>query len=378
MIRNAKQLPKVYYGRHMAPGVAEYRNKDGSYRILINEATCKAMDPTFQGRPLFVLHVDEVDLKTIERDADGWVVESFYNAADGQHWSKFMAVTDDAHDAIQKKWKLSNAYHVKKSGAGGRWHDVEYAKEVLEGEYEHLALVPNPRYEESVILTPEEFKQYNARKLAELETLRLANSKDKPKGEPKMKVFAKLFNRSSVDAAEAEKLAGLSIELPKSKREVTFETLVNEADSTESARVANAAAEARGEFPVANENHVVEVGGEKMIVKALVTKYDELVANAKKMNEDEKEEEKKDKKENEGDEDEKEKKDKKINDEEDGDEDDKKMSSKKKNSKEESDEKKKNFDKLDNARDNAVENSITVETAQDGAARGRARYGSEA
>ena len=107
-IKNASQLPKRFFGMHFSEGCAEYRESPTkSYKIFIDEKTIRNMNPTFEGRPVYVDHVDDVDLKNIQ-NADGYVVKSFYNKADGKHWVEFMAVSDRAHEAIRNGWKLSN------------------------------------------------------------------------------------------------------------------------------------------------------------------------------------------------------------------------------------------------------------------------------
>src|SRR4051812_29447530 len=106
MIKNAKTLPQVFYGLHMVPGVAEYNDPEREpYRILIGETTIKNMDPTFQGKPVYVDHVEEVNLENLQQEADGYVLESFYNKLDGKHWVKFIVVSDRGKEAIQKGWK---------------------------------------------------------------------------------------------------------------------------------------------------------------------------------------------------------------------------------------------------------------------------------
>lgn len=223
MIKNAKQLPSVFFGLHFAPGIAEYA-EDGKepLRIFINESTAKKLDPTFQGKPIYVQHVDEVKLSTLERDIDGVVFDSFYNKCDGKHWCRFEVHTDAAHEAIRKGWKLSNAYLIKGAqGAAGTWHGMEYQKEILDGEYEHLALVENPRYSESIILTPAEFKAYNEKK--EIELRRLANSKEE---KPKMKL--NIFKREKIE--NSLDLESTMVELPISKKEMTIAQVVNELD----------------------------------------------------------------------------------------------------------------------------------------------------
>lgn len=242
---------------HFYPGVAEYAEfgKD-PYRVFLNEDTIRAMDPTFAGRPIFVEHVDEVEgnLDELRKEADGWVIESFYNAADGKHWAKFIVVSERGEKAIKAGMRLSNAYIPNGFGQGGLWNGVSYQKEITSGEYEHLAIVRHPRYEESVIMTPEEFKKYNDDKLTELK--RLANSKDE-KEKTKMKL--NFFKRAKVENAIDPEL---SVVLPKTGREVTIVQLVNEADVI------------RNMDGYANADHMVKLhDGSEMKVGELVTKH---------------------------------------------------------------------------------------------------------
>lgn len=212
---------------HFYPGVAEYQEsgKD-AYRVFLNEDTIRSMDPTFAGKPIFVEHVDEVteNLDQLRKEADGWVVESFFNSADGKHWAKFVIVSERGKRAIKNSMRLSNAYIPKSFSQGGLWNGVTYSKEITSGEYEHLAIVKNPRYEESVILTPEEFKKYNEAK--EVELKRLANSQDN-KGESQMKL--NIFKKTKAE----NDMEGLIISLPKSKKEMTLEQIVNAMDEME-------------------------------------------------------------------------------------------------------------------------------------------------
>lgn len=219
---------KVWYGLHIVPGVAEYDNGGNSFRVLLNEATIKSLDPSFAGRPVYVHHPNEdvnEDLDMLRNEADGWVSESFFNRADGKHWVKFITVTKRAEKAIAQGYRLSNALQNLTFGVGGLCNGVSYDKELKKGEYEHLAIVPDPRYEQSVILTPEEFKRYNEEK--NLEILKLANSKGK---KMKLQFFKKQKLENTMD------LTGVSILLPKSGKERTIEQLVNAADLAEEAR----------------------------------------------------------------------------------------------------------------------------------------------
>lgn len=282
-MKNASTYPRRYFGLHMAEGVAEYNDGKEPYRIFINEETIKRMDPTFEGRPVYVKHVAEVDLKNIQAEADGYVVKSFFNKSDGKHWVEFLIVSDRGHDALSKGWKLSNAYLPKLRANPGLWHGVQYSQEVVGGEYEHLAIVANPRYDESIILTPEEFKKYNSDK--ELALLRIANSK-----ENKMPAF-NFFKKQKVE--NANELESTLVTLPKAKVDMTISQIIEEFDTIKNMN------------GYACPEHMVKVNDdEEMSVMDLSNKYNGLMKKMKKNEEaaaKEKEEmEAKAKKENEG------------------------------------------------------------------------------
>ena len=355
-------MPKVFYGLHMEPGTAEYKNPgEDAYRIFLNEQTLKQMDGTFVGKPVYVEHVDGVDLENLQKEADGYVVKSFFNQFDGKHWVQFLAVSDRAQQAIRDGWKLSNAYHPKDFGPGGQHHAVTYAKEVTRGEYEHLAIVPNPRYEASVIMPPEEFAEYNRQK--ELDLKRFTNSKDKG-----VKSMFNIFKRTKVE--NAVDFAETVVELPKSKIEKTIAQIINDMDDLA------VAAQAPGgmDMPVAGEEQFCMVGDQKMKIKDLVQQFMELKSAAARGDDsadavlanDEDEKDKKEKAD-------KEAKEKKENEE-------KAASEKKQNDLREKELGAADFLAIKNAREamQAMEDAVTnsIELVGDQVARGKKRYGS--
>jgi hypothetical protein len=276
LIVNASQLPKRYFGMHFEEGVAEYQsqkeNNGQPFRILLQKNALDRMDRTFEGRPIYVRHVNEVNLKELEREAVGIVVKSFLNEHDGKRWVEFVVFGDAGHEKIAAGWKLSNAYDVTESGPGGKWHNVDYLQEVINGSFDHLALVNDPRYENSVIYTPEEFAAYN-KKLKTERDARITNSK----GASEMKFsLTKLFNRSEVPADKMKELLACAFQMPNG-RDMTFEKLFNDMAEMDEAKKKNDDAEAKGEFPMAHPSHMVEVEehGEKKRynVKDLVEKY---------------------------------------------------------------------------------------------------------
>ena len=363
---------QIWYGLHFYPGVAEYHEPDDKepYRIFISEKTLRQMDPTFAGCPVFVQHVDEIEqnIDDLRQNADGWVIESFFNEADGKHWVKFVVVSENGSDAIRKGWGLSNCYIPKKLGPAGKWNNVSYAKEITEGQYEHLAIVSNPRYEESFIMSPDAFKDYNQKHREDLK--KLSNTK----GINSMKL--KFFEKKKVENDKGVDVESLSVLLPKSGKEKTISQLVNEVDEMEM----------KGNK--CNMSDMVDVEGVEMSVEDLLKKHkaikDELEALKAKPEEEEEVEDEEDELDEEEVEDVEEDalaKDKALEIAEH--EEEEIAEAKKQNELEkkraEKEKKKKSAEKaerLRNAHKKVTEEVARVDLAEDRVARGKARYGS--
>lgn len=345
----------VWYGLHFYPGLAEYRPPgEDPFRVFLSEDTIRGMDPSFAGCPVFVGHEPNVQNRTVEQlknEADGWVVKSFYNEADGKHWCQFIVVSDDANRSINRGMRLSNAYIPRAYAPGGLWNGMSYDREVKDASYTHLAIVPDPRYAESQILTPDEFKKYNEEKLAELKVLANENDKETP--------VIKLFKRTAVE----EKTIDLTtiVQLPKSKKEMSLSELINAADEDDGT--------------MANGEHHVEYGGEKMTVNDLMARHAAVCNELASMKADkEKEEKEGEEHANAEDEDEKKKKEEERQNALDAD----------KKAKEAADAQqaadKKKADELRNNIERSNQQApvigIKVETSEDQVARGAQRYGS--
>jgi len=299
-ISNADSHPYglVLYGLHMTPGVAEYALPDGKFRLFISEDTIRNMGMTAAGRPMFVEHNEDFpkDRESLKQLADGWITESFFNEADGKHWFKFVLVSDNGIRAYQQGYGLSNAYDFKSiDDRKGRVNGMDYDFEVLDGEYTHVALEKNPRYE-SIIFTPEEFKSYNEEQRAAIR--RVANSNDK-KGKPmKRRVPAKkaqstvkpkfsFFKREKVK--NSDDFMGVSVLLPESNVEMTIEEVIAVADQIQGVTNAD------GKY-VCNEDDVVVTEGEdgedeEITVGELLDRVMELEAKVSELMGDEDEEE---------------------------------------------------------------------------------------
>lgn len=320
--QNAKQFPKCFYAKHMETGLAGYETET----ILIDTDNLKTMIPTFVGKPVYVRH-QEVDLKTMKDKACGYVTDSFYNEIDGWLWVKILITDDDGFLAIANGWSVSNAYIPTEWGSGGTHHNCPYDRKIIGGEFTHLAIVPDPRYEEAKIFTPEEYKAYQEDKRKKLEEVHNSKEKDIKMADETIEVkkgffqdmFGELLNAMKKNAEEDKK-----------------------EDKKEDDQKENADEEKR------------KVGDEEMTFTELVNKYMSLT-NKKNAESEDKKEEDEDKKEN----------------SDDKDEDDKKED-KKENSKGGVD----HFQELKNAHEKATFTAPvkTFETMQAQLQRGRDRY----
>lgn len=264
--------PMKFYGMHFEDGVAQYKDMEDEPMIYISSETAKQMDATFENKPVFVLHTDDEERLNDVTKADGIVVRSFYNKYDGKHWAEFIIWTEEAINAIKRGWKLSNGYIPSRQGNGGRWHGIDFDSEILSADYEHLAIVPVPRYGDSVVLTPDEFSTYNETKKAEIKKLR--NSQ----GESKVKKVFNFFKTTRATVENQDQFLGLSVELPRTGKVVEIQTLLNEADKKPEEVMAN------GESMVEFEN------GERMKLKELMNKYTSMLKKKNEGEEDDKKE----------------------------------------------------------------------------------------
>lgn len=256
------EKPKRFFAKHMVQGVAGYQD----FNLYASNEAISKMETSFEGKPLLVDH-QNVDHENLKNQMDGVVVKSFYNKWDGWHWCEIVAITDEAVNAIENKnWKVSNCYTPSIIDTTGTYLNIGYDQVLDGGEYDHLALVENPRYEDSVVLTPSQFKAYNEAKEQQF----ISNSKvQKPKGKKMFEFFKKVKIENELNPEE------LIVKLENGKELSIAEAvtkLSNMLDET-----------------VIIEGHVFSFG-------ELVEEKKELLINAKKKSEKEDEEE--DKKEN--------------------------------------------------------------------------------
>lgn len=324
--KNAKQFPKVFYAKHMETGLAGYSDET----ILIDTDNLKSMIPTFVGKPVYVYHQD-VDLSTMKEKAAGYVTDSFYNELDGWLWVKFIAVDDEAQDVIAKGWSVSNAYIPTEWGAGGTHHNCPYDRKIIGGEFTHLAIVPDPRYEEAKIYSPEDYKSYQEQKRRVLDEVHNSKGETKKEGKFMFKLFK--TQKEEVASVDEDTMVELQNGMTVSVKEMLNAMKKNEADMGEEKKKEEKEESEEAKEEKAKENAEGDFSEKDM---EIINRYLAMKKNEAEKGKEEDKEEKEDEKTN-----------------------------------------SKYFDELKNAHETAEQHTVHVlETSMDKLARGKARYGS--
>lgn len=242
---------KRFFGLHFSDGISSFNHTDEIGYISPEVAT--GLNNTMEGVPVFVGHPDDIK----DGEIVGYVVKSFYNKYDGKQWCELIIFDDNAQDLIKNGWKLSNSYFYAKEDEKGHYHGVEYDFILTDGKYEHLAIVDEPRYAESIILTQEEFDVYNSEREVNIKTI---NS-----GERKM--FGKLGGRNKpvIKTLNTKEFKDHKITLPKSKVEKTLNELIEVVDSYEV-----------GGMEASLQDYIF-IDDKKVTIADLIAKIDELM-----------------------------------------------------------------------------------------------------
>lgn len=145
--QNSKDWAKTYKASNfIEKGVCTY-NDETIY--LSQEALNKAIQ-SIKGRPVVIKH-QKVTPQNMEDHAVGYVSDCGFCSDDASFYCNFLVFDDEGKEVIAKDYSVSCAYIPKAFGIGGTWHNTPYDREVTELEFTHLALVPDPRYEDAKI-----------------------------------------------------------------------------------------------------------------------------------------------------------------------------------------------------------------------------------
>ena len=160
--RNA--VAKRYKTNFIEPGIVSYES-EGEGVLLVTKESLDKMANTFIGMPVFnEIHKDiDPELayrfreagESEKRDlADGIVADVMYNPESGWYDAVMLVWDEETIENIENKnYSVSCAYDIKEvDNTPGTWHNSPYDAKLIDGEYIHLAVVNNPRYEGAKII----------------------------------------------------------------------------------------------------------------------------------------------------------------------------------------------------------------------------------
>lgn len=150
--------PKRYRALHITPGLVDYTDGDRRETVLIKKPALDSMNRSFLGKPVFNFTHKVVDIKNAfdftaeesEEHAVGVISDVGYDVESGYYWVDMMIWDEETQNNIENGYGVSNAY-VPEVGQGGVYNNVPYDEEVIGGEYDHMAIVEDPRYGDSRI-----------------------------------------------------------------------------------------------------------------------------------------------------------------------------------------------------------------------------------
>lgn len=146
---------KRYRTLFIEPGLVEYSDENQRETVLVQRKALEKMRPSFLGKPVFnFIHRDTdpeeaFDMANNEEEdqACGIISEVGYDAESGYDFADLMIWDLETQENIDKNgFNVSCAYIPTDTGPGGIHNSIKFDSEVLDGEYQHLAIVEDPRY----------------------------------------------------------------------------------------------------------------------------------------------------------------------------------------------------------------------------------------
>lgn len=147
-VKKGDEWAKTYVATgFIEKGVCTYKEE----RIYLSQETLQKAMPTMKGRPNVIQH-QKVTPENMQELAVGYTSsEGIFNTETASFDVPFLIFDEEGKQKIADGWSVSCAYIPKAFGQGGTWHNTPYDREVTDLEFTHLALVPDPRYEDAKI-----------------------------------------------------------------------------------------------------------------------------------------------------------------------------------------------------------------------------------
>lgn len=140
---------RKFTSRFIEAGVAHYEQFGD---VLITKETLDKFIQTMVGCPVIIKHKDITD-QNADKERVGVVSRVWFDENDGWFYCEGVIWDKQAIDLVKNQgWNVSCTYDFESDFKKSIYHGKEIDMEFTGGEFLHLALVPNPRYERATII----------------------------------------------------------------------------------------------------------------------------------------------------------------------------------------------------------------------------------
>ena len=140
---------KKFVSRFIEPGIVSYE-KFGD--VLVKKETIDKFLDSIIGCPVIIKHKD-ITAENVDKERVGVVSNAWYNSEDGWYYCDGIIFDKQAIDLVKNQgWSVSCTYDFESDKQPLTYNGKELAMEFSNGEFLHLALVPNPRYNDANIV----------------------------------------------------------------------------------------------------------------------------------------------------------------------------------------------------------------------------------
>lgn len=129
---------------------------------LLKKETIDKFVNTFIGCPVVINHQDVTDESAKEQRV-GVISRVYFEPSDAWFWCEGVLFDNEAIDLVQKGYTVSCQYEITEysDNPDEELHNGNpYDKEILDGRFEHLAIVDSPRYEDAIIAVNSKANEY--------------------------------------------------------------------------------------------------------------------------------------------------------------------------------------------------------------------------
>lgn len=139
---------RKFVSKFIEPGVASYEQFGD---VLITKETLNKFINTMVGCPVIIKHKDITD-KNADKERVGVVSDVWFNETDGWFYCSGIIWDKQAIDLVKNQgWNVSCTYDFESDKESKTHNGKKIDMEFTDGNFLHLALVDNPRYERATI-----------------------------------------------------------------------------------------------------------------------------------------------------------------------------------------------------------------------------------